>query len=417
MAREFSKVEDAIEALIDGRIIIVVDDEERENEGDFVAAAERITPEIVEFMISHGRGLLCMPITTEVAQRLQLPPMVESNRDPNRTGYTVSVDHTSCRTGISAKERAVTIRAIIDPAARPSDLVRPGHLFPLVAKEGGVLRRAGHTEAAVDLARLAGLTPAGVICEITEGVEMAGRERLHAIAAEFGLPILSIEALIKYRRRREKLVHRVAEAELATRYGRGRIIGYSVDFEPGNNPIVFSMGDLASAPAPLVRLHSSSFTADLLESLRSSSGDQLYLALDMISREGVGALIYLPQKGRGTRVVEKLRDFALQNQALDSAEADLALSPPADLRDYGIGLQILQDLGLSRVRILTNHPKKADDFVFHSHGLEIVAQIPIIAPDEANRRRSPDARRDKTGNLLPDPMDNGPGAGTTSVGG
>jgi len=412
MTREFSKVEDAIEALTDGRVIIVVDDEKRENEGDFVAAAEKITPEIVEFMISHGRGLLCMPIMPEVALRLQLPPMVESSSDPNRTDYTVPVDHKSCRTGISATERARTIRAIIDPATRPGDLVRPGHLFPLVAKEGGVLRRAGHTEAAVDLARLAGLSPAGVICEITEGVEMAGRERLHAIAAEFGLPILSIEALIKYRRRREKLVHRIAEAELSTRYGRGRIIGYGVDHEPGNNPIVFVMGDLESVPAPLVRLHSSFFTGDLLESLRSDSGDQLHLALDMIGREGVGALIYLPQKGRGIGVIEKLKAFALHDQALNAAGADLALSSPADLRDYGIGLQILQDLGLSRVRILTNHPKKADDFVIHGHGLEIVAQIPIIAPDEAQRRRHLAAGRDKVGDLLSDPADNGPAAGT-----
>jgi 3,4-dihydroxy 2-butanone 4-phosphate synthase / GTP cyclohydrolase II len=398
MALEFSKVEEALEALIDGRIlIVVVDDEMRENEGDFVAAAEKITPEIVEFMISQGRGLLCMPILPEVALRLQLSPMVESNTDPNRTCYTVPVDHKSCRTGISAKERARTVRAIIDPATRPGDLVRPGHLFPLVAKEGGVLRRAGHTEAAVDLARLADLTPAGVICEITEGIEMAGRERLHAIAAEFGLPILSIEALIKYRRRREKLVHRVAEAELSTRYGRGRILGYSVDHEPGNNPIVFAMGDLASAPAPLVRLHSSFFTGDLLESLRCDSGDQLHLALEMIGREGVGALIYLPQKGQGIGLIEKLKAYALQDQGLDTVEADLALGSQADLRDYGIGLQILQDLGLSRVRILTNNPKKVDDFVIHGHGLEIVAQIPIIAPDAAHRRRYPAAQRDELG--------------------
>jgi 3,4-dihydroxy 2-butanone 4-phosphate synthase/GTP cyclohydrolase II len=412
MARELSRVEDALDALINGRIIIVVDDDTRENEGDFVVAADKISPEIVEFMITHGRGLLCMPITPEVAARLQLPPMVESNSDPNRTGYTVSVDHKSCRTGISAKERAQTIRAIIDPATRPSDLVRPGHLFPLVAKEGGVLRRAGHTEAAVDLARLAGLIPAGVICEITEGVEMAGRERLHAIAAEFGMPILSIEALIKYRSRREKLVHRLAEAELSTRYGRGRIIGYGIDHEPGNNPIVFVMGDLKSVAAPLVRLHSSFFTGDLLESLHSDSGDQLHLALDMIGREGVGALIYLPQTGRGVEVVERLRAMTSQDQTLNTAEANLTLSAPTKLRDYGIGLQILQDLGLSRVRILTNHPKKADDFVFQGHGLEIVAQIPIIAPDEAHRRRYVASWRDRSADLFSDHANGGPGAST-----
>jgi 3,4-dihydroxy 2-butanone 4-phosphate synthase/GTP cyclohydrolase II len=391
MVREFSKVEDAIEALIDGRILIVVDDETRENEGDFVAAADTITPEQVEFMITQGRGLLCMPITAETAARLQLPAMVETNSssDPNRTGYTISVDHRSCRTGISARERAVTIRAIIDPATRPGDLVRPGHLFPLVAREGGVLRRAGHTEAAVDLARLAGLSPAGVICEITEGVGMAGRERLHAIAAEFDLPILSIEALIKYRRRRETLVHRLAEAELSTRYGRGRIIGYGVDHEPGHNPIVFVMGDLASVPAPLVRIHSSSFTGDLLESLRGDSGDPLHLALDMIGSEGVGALIYLPRQDRSVEAIERLRALVAPDPAgpAGTAGTGTGTGSGADLRDYGLGLQILRDLGLKRVRILTNHPKKADDFVIHGHGLEIVDQVPIIAPDESQRRR------------------------------
>jgi 3,4-dihydroxy 2-butanone 4-phosphate synthase/GTP cyclohydrolase II len=296
---------------------------------------------------------------------------------------------------------------------RPSDLVRPGHLFPLVAKEGGVLRRAGHTEAAVDLARLAGMTPAGVICEITEGVEMAGRERLHAIAAEFSLPILSIEALIRYRRRREKLVHRVAEAELSTRYGRGRILGYAIDHELGNNPIVFAMGDLAASPAPLVRLHSSFFTGDLLESLRGDAGDQLHLALEMIGREGVGALIYLPQKGRGIGLIEKLRSLALdgRGQGVDDAEVSLAMSQPSDPREYGIGLQILQDLGLNRVRILTNNPKKVDAFIIHGHGLEIVGQVPIIAADEAQSRRSAVPRRDLQIPAPPDAAGPRPGSG------
>ena len=260
MHDEFSKIEEAIQALKEGRIIIVVDDEDRENEGDFVAAAEKVTPETIEFMITHGRGQLCMPILPEVAARLELGPMVDRNTAPHQTPFTVPVDHRSCRTGISAEERARTVRAIIDPATRPDDLVRPGHLFPLVAKEGGVLRRAGHTEATVDLARLAGLTPAGVLCEITDGTEMASREQLHEIAREHGLPIVSIEALIKYRRLREKLVHRVAEAELPTRYGRGRIIGYRVQHEPGNEPVAIVMGDLAlgrgpAGPAALLLLH------------------------------------------------------------------------------------------------------------------------------------------------------------------
>ncbi|MBV8384065.1 MAG: GTP cyclohydrolase II, partial [Planctomycetaceae bacterium] len=323
------------------------------------------------------------------------------NTAPQGTPFTVPVDHKSCRTGISAEERARTVRAIIDPSTRPIDLVRPGHLFPLVAKEGGVLRRAGHTEATVDLARLAGLAPAGVLCEILDGIRVASRERLHAIAAEFGLPIVSIELLISYRRRREKLVHRLAEAELPTRYGRSRIIGYRVEHEPGNEPIAVLMGDLHSVPAPLVRMHSSCFTGDLLESLRCDCGDQLHLALEMIGREGVGALIYLPQEGRGIGLIEKLRAYALQDQGLDTVDANLALGYRADQRDYGIGLQILQDLGLRQVRLLTNNPKKVDAFMIHGYGLEVVDQVPIIAPDEADRRKYLETKREKLGHLLP----------------
>jgi 3,4-dihydroxy 2-butanone 4-phosphate synthase/GTP cyclohydrolase II len=419
MAHIFSKVEDALEAIAAGRVVIVVDDEQRENEGDFIAAAEKVTPELIAFMLTHGRGQVCMPVMPEVAARLDLHPMVARNTAPHQTPFTVPVDHASCRTGITAEERSRTVRAILDPKTRPDDLVRPGHLFPLVAKEGGVLRRAGHTEAAVDLARLAGLTPAGVLCEVLDGVGRASRERLHQIAAEFGLPILSIETLIKYRRRRERLVHRAAEAEMPSRYGRGRIIGYSVDHEPGNNPIVFAMGDLAAAEAPLVRIHSSCFTGDLLESLRCDCGDQLRLALEMIGREGVGALIYLPQEGRGIGLIEKLRAYALQDQGLDTVEANLALGYRADLRDYGVGLQILQDLGLSKVRLLTNNPKKTDAFVLHGYGLEVVGQVPIIAPDEADRRKYLAAKRDKLGHLLPETLgaaDDGSANGASASG-
>jgi 3,4-dihydroxy 2-butanone 4-phosphate synthase/GTP cyclohydrolase II len=401
MHSEFSKVEDALEALAQGRVVIVVDDEKRENEGDFIAAADRVTPETIEFMITHGRGQLCMPILPERAQQLDLHPMVEQNSAPFRTPFTVPVDHRSCRTGISAEERARTIRAIIDPQTRPSDLVRPGHMFPLVSREGGVLRRAGHTEAAVDLARLAGLTPAGVLCEILDGIGVASRSRLHAIATEFRLPILSIEMLIAYRRRREKLVTRLAEAELPTRHGKGRIIGYGVKHEPGNEPIAVVMGDLLSVPAPLVRMHSSCFTGDLLESLRCDCGDQLHLALEMIGREGVGALVYLPQEGRGIGLIEKLRAYALQDQGLDTVDANLALGYRADQRDYGIGLQILKDLGLSKVRLLTNNPKKTDAFVIHGYGLEVVGQVPIIAPEEAERQKYLAVKRDRLGHLLP----------------
>jgi 3,4-dihydroxy 2-butanone 4-phosphate synthase/GTP cyclohydrolase II len=401
MPQRFSQIEDALEAIAAGRLVIVVDDERREDEGDFIAAADTVTPEVIEFMITHGRGQLCMPIMPELAERLDLRPMVEHNTAPYRTPFTVPVDHKSCRTGISAEERARTVRAIIDPATKPTDLVRPGHLFPLVAKEGGVLRRAGHTEATVDLARLAGLRPAGVLCEILDGIHVASRARLQAISDEFRLPIISIEMLIGYRRRREKLVHRLAEAELPTRYGRGRVIGYGVRNEPGNEPIAVVMGDLASVPAPLVRMHSSCFTGDLLASLRCDCGDQLHLALERIGREGVGALVYLPQEGRGIGLIEKLRAYALQDQGMDTVDANLALGYRADQRDYGIGLQILQDLGLTKVRLLTNNPKKADAFVIHGHGLEVVDQVPIIGPDEPERARYMAAKRDRMGHHLP----------------
>ena len=250
MHDEFSKIDDALQALREGLIIIVVDDEDRENEGDFIAAADKVTPETIEFMITHGRGQVCMPILPEVAARLHLPQVVERNTAPHQTPFTIPVDHISCGTGISAKERARTVQAIIDPATRPEDLVRPGHMFPLVAKEGGVLRRAGHTEAAVDLARLAGLTPAGILCEVLDGTGVASREKLQSIAREHGLPMVSIQSLIKYRRLREKLVNRVAEAEMPTSYGRGRFIVYQVQHEPGNEPMAFVMGDLRSIEAP-----------------------------------------------------------------------------------------------------------------------------------------------------------------------
>lgn len=400
----YSRVEDALEALAEGRVVIVVDDEARENEGDFIAAAEKVTPEIVEFMITHGRGQLCMPIMPELASRLQLRQMVDPsvNTAPYHTPFTIPVDHISCRTGISAEERARTIRAIIDPKTVPEDLVRPGHLFPLVSKEGGVLRRAGHTEATVDLARLAGLAPAGILCEILDGIGVASRERLKQLSEEFNLPMVTIESLIKYRKRREKLVRRAAEAEMPTRYGVGRVMGYTVDYEPLNQPVALVLGDLSKVEAPLVRLHSSCFTGDLLASLRCDCGDQLQIALEMMQEEGAGALIYLPQEGRGIGLIEKLKAYALQDQGMDTVEANLALGYRADLRDYGIGLQILEDLGLHKVRLLTNNPKKVDAFVISGYGLEVVGQIPIIAEHEDHRTRYLSAKRDKMGHKLPD---------------
>ena len=380
----------------------MVDAEDRENEGDFVCAADKVTPEIVNFMIRYGRGQVCMPILPDAAKRLELPMMVETNSAPLGTAFTVPVDHVTARTGITAAERATTIAALIDPTSKPSDFVRPGHLFPLVAKEGGVLRRAGHTEAAIDLARLAELPPAGVLCEILDETgNRADRVALVAIAKEHGLEIISIEELIRYRRRREKLVYRIAEADLPTRWGAFRVIAYGVKFE-SQQPLVLVAGDVAKARDPLVRLHSSCFTGDLLDSLRCDCGDQLHMALDMIGSEGVGVLVYLPQEGRGIGLVEKIRAYQLQDQGLDTVEANLALGFKADSRDYGIGIQLLKDLGLRRVRLLTNNPKKTDAFVYGGFDLEVVDQVPILPPVHEFNERYLATKRDKLGHHFPD---------------
>jgi 3,4-dihydroxy 2-butanone 4-phosphate synthase/GTP cyclohydrolase II len=401
MPSRFSTIEAAAAAIGRGAAVIVVDAEDRENEGDFVCAAEKATPEIVNFMIREGRGQVCMPILPDVARRLELPMMVEANSTPLGTAFTVPVDHKTARTGITAAERATAIAAILDPATRPADLVRPGHLFPLVAKEGGVLRRAGHTEAAVDLARLAGLSPAGVLCEILdESGNRADREALFALAARHGLEIISIEQLIRHRRTREKLVDRIAEADLPTKWGRFRIVAYGVKFEP-QQPLVLVMGDVAAAAAPLVRLHSSCFTGDLLDSLRCDCGDQLHMALEMIASEGVGVLVYLPQEGRGIGLVEKIRAYQLQDRGLDTVEANLALGYKADSRDYGIGIQILKDLGLRRVRLLTNNPKKTDAFIYGGFELEVVDQVPILPPVNEFNERYLATKREKLGHRFP----------------
>ena len=400
MGEEYSKIEDALQALRDGRVIIVVDDEDREDEGDFIAAAEKMTPEIIAFMITHGRGLLCMPILPEVATRLHLHPMVDHNTAPHQTPYTIPVDHVSCRTGISARSSA---DGPDDPRSG-NQAGRPGTSRPPVSagRQGrGRAPPRGPYRGGGGPGPTGGIRPAGVICEITDGIRMAGREKLHAIAREHGLPIVSIEALIKYRRLREKLVHRATEADLPTRYGQGRIIAYRVQHEPGNEPIALVMGDLSTVEAPLVRLHSSCFTGDLLDSLRCDCGDQLHMALAMIGDEGVGALIYLPQEGRGIGLIEKIRAYNLQDKGLDTVQANIALGYQADLRDYGIGLQILKDLGLTKVRLLTNNPKKTDAFVYYGYDLAVVDQVPIIAPAHAERQRYLDAKRDKMGHLFP----------------
>jgi len=402
MQSDFSSIDAAIEAFQAGQIVIVVDAEDRENEGDFICAAEHASPEAVNFMITHGRGQVCMAVLPDVASRLELPMMVEANSTPLGTAFTVPVDHISARTGITATERATAIAALLDPESRPQDFVRPGHLFPLVAKEGGVLRRAGHTEATVDLARLAGMQPAGVLCEIlnAEG-NRADRETLIALAREHGLEIISIEELIRYRRTREKLVERVAEADLPTKWGQFRIIAYDVRYE-SQQPIVLVMGDVATADAPLVRLHSSCFTGDLLDSLRCDCGDQLHMALERIGNEGVGVLVYLPQEGRGIGLVQKIKAYGLQDEGLDTVEANLALGFKADSRDYGIGIQLLKDVGLTKVRLLTNNPKKTDAFIYGGFDLEVVDQVSIQPPSNEFNARYLATKREKLGHRLPE---------------
>ena len=402
MSDRFSSIESAVAAIRRGDVVIVVDAEDRENEGDFVCAADKVSPAIVNFMIRHGRGQVCMPILPDMAHRLELPMMVETNSAPLGTAFTVPVDHITARTGITAGERSTTISAILDPASKPTDFVRPGHLFPLVAKEGGVLRRAGHTEAAVDLARMAELSPAGVLCEIlNDSGNRADRDALFVLAKEHALEIISIEQLIRYRRTREKLVYRIAEADLPTRWGPFRVIAYGVKFE-AQQPIVLVAGNVEKACDPLVRLHSSCFTGDLLGSLRCDCGDQLHMALDMIGREGAGVLVYLPQEGRGIGLVEKIRAYQLQDQGLDTVEANLALGYQADSRDYGVGIQLLKDLGLRRVRLLTNNPKKTDAFIYGGFDLEVVDQVPIVPPVHEFNERYLATKREKMGHHFPE---------------
>lgn len=399
----FSSIDDALEALRAGRMVIVVDAEERENEGDFICAAEKMTPEIAHFMLRRGAGVLCVALLHETAERLGLTPIVDAERNtaPNRTAFLTPVDHRDSGSGVSAENRAKTILAMSDPTSTTRDFVRPGHISPLLAKDGGVLRRSGHTEATVDLMRLAGLQPVGVLIEITSdtGRGMATGEELQRLARDHQMPLISIEQLIRYRRRREQLVQREADVPLDTRkYGQFRVIAYSVQYED-QQPLALVWGDLTSKAAPLVRMHSSCFTGDVLDSLRCDCGDQLHLAMQTIAAEGCGAVVYLPQEGRGIGLTAKLKAYQLQDQGFDTVEANHKLGFKADARDYGIGLQILKDLGLSAVRLLTNNPGKVN--AFPGFELQVVEQVPIIAPPEKQRESYLATKRDKLGHLLP----------------
>ncbi len=402
MTIELNTIPEAVEAIRRGEIVIVVDAEERENEGDYICAAEKATPEIVNTMLS-GRGQLCVSILPNTAKRLDLVPVVAANDAPLKTAFLTPVDIRSAKTGITAKERSETIQRLAVADCGEEDFVRPGHVFPLLAKEGGVLRRAGHTEAALDLVRMAGLNPAAALCEVLDETgERASRHQLSEIAKSQDLKIISIEQLIAHRRVSEKLISRSAEAALPTKYGHFDIVVYGVQYE-SQEPIALVQGDLnAPGPAPLVRMHSSCFTGDLVSSLRCDCGDQLNIALKMISDEGRGALIYLPQEGRGIGLAQKIRAYALQDNGLDTVEANHALGFKADMRDYGIGLQILKDLGLSEVRLLTNNPKKTEAFNLRGFDLSVVDQVPIVPPVNEHNSRYLETKRQKMGHRLPE---------------
>ena len=402
MARKFSSVQAAVDAIARGEVVIVVDAEDRENEGDFICAAEKATPEVVNFVMS-GRGEFCVPVLPDICKRLEVWPLVEANTAPLRTAFMTPLDHADRPHRDHGRGTlASRCEPLSDPKTGPQDFVRPGHVHLLLAKEGGVLRRAGHTEAAVDLARMAGLTPAGVLCEIlNEHGDRASREQLLEIAERHRLEIISIEELIAHRRLSEKLVSRVAEAALPTRYGKFRIVIYSVKYEE-QVPVALVLGDASDADrVPLVRMHSSCFTGDLINSLRCDCGDQLRMALEMIGQEGIGVLVYLPQEGRGIGLAEKIKAYALQDQGLDTVEANHALGYQADMRDYGIGIQILKDLGLQRIRLLTNNPKKTEAFSLRSYDLEVVDQVPILPPPNKYNAHYLATKRDKLGHQIP----------------
>ena len=394
----FCTVEEAISDIRAGRFIIILDDENRENEGDLMMAAENVTPEAINFMARFGRGLICMPMTAERLRELDIPLMTSQNTESMGTAFTVSVDaRINTTTGISAFDRATTVHALIDPVTRRNDIVTPGHLFPLQAKEGGVLRRTGHTEACVDLARLAGLQPAGVIVEImNDDGTMARLPQLERFAQEHGLKMLTIESLIRYRMQYEKLVCRISEVSMPTEYGLFTAIGYESVLD-GQCHIALVAGD-PTCPDALVRVHSECLTGDVFSSKRCDCGEQLRRALQLISENGNGVLLYMRQEGRGIGLANKLRAYALQDGGSDTVEANHRLGYPADLRDYGIGAQILVDLGIKQIRLLTNNPRKV--IGLEGYGLEIAERVPLeVEPNNVNRRYL-ETKRDKMQHLL-----------------
>jgi 3,4-dihydroxy 2-butanone 4-phosphate synthase/GTP cyclohydrolase II len=400
-AMSLDRVEKAIEDIRQGRMVIVADDEDRENEGDLVMAAACVTPDHVNFMTKHGRGLICVALTNERADELQLPLMTEANSDPQGTAFTISVDahrRFGVTTGISAHDRAKTIAVLIDPSTKPGDLRRPGHIFPLRAKPGGVLRRVGQTEAAVDLARLAGFQPVGVICEIlSPDGTMARRPELEAFAKAHELRFITVAQLVAYRLTRTRLVQRIAEAGMPTNLGDFRVIGYESILD-GREHLALVKGDLAGKANVLVRMHSECMTGDVFGSLRCDCGEQLAAAMRQIEEEGLGAIVYLRQEGRGIGLGNKLRAYQLQDEGMDTVEANERLGFKPDLRDYGIGAQILLDLGLTSIRLLTNNPRKIVGL--DGYDIEITGREALrITPGEHNQRYL-DTKRSKLGHIL-----------------